>query len=286
MPFSNIRVEQKSREVVLNRSELRSIVISGKSEWQVNETIIYGGDAGRKQLRQLFFSGRARQACRPRRGFAQRLGGSNNLFLHFVNGSVTMEVSFFILTGFKFMDTRITPATKYSYREYQLFPDNGMRHEIVDGDHYMSPAPSTKHQTVSRRIQFQLYTQIELKGLGQVFNAPTDVELAPHDIAQPDILVVLQRNARMVSTKRIRGVPDLIIEILSDSNPDHDRVLKLEMYQRVGVPEYWIVDPEEEFVEAYVLAEGRLKLVDTHRESIQISTMSGFDVDLNQVWGK
>ena len=58
------------------------------------------------------------------------------------------------------------------------------------------------------------------------------------------------------------------------------------MYQRVGVPEYWIVDPEEEFVEANVLAEGRLKLVNTHRETIQVATMSGIKVDLNQVWGK
>ncbi len=184
------------------------------------------------------------------------------------------------------MDTRNIPTTKYSYREYQLFPDNGMRHEIIDGDHYMSPAPSTKHQTVSRRMQFQLYTQIELSGQGQVFDAPTDVELSPHDIVQPDLLIVLQRNIRIVSTKRIRGVPDLIIEILSDSNPDHDRVLKLEMYQRVSVPEYWIVDPEEEFVEAYVLTDGRLKLIGTQRESIQIATMLGFEVDLNQVWGK
>jgi Uma2 family endonuclease len=184
------------------------------------------------------------------------------------------------------MDPKIIPITKYSYREYQLFPDDGMRHEIADGDHFMSPAPSTKHQTVSRRIQFQLYAQIELKGLGQVFDAPTDVELSLHDIVQPDLLVVLQKNLRIVSTKRIRGVPDLIIEILSDSNPDYDRVLKLEMYQRVGVPEYWIVDPEEEFVEAYVLAEGRLKLVNTYRETIQVATMSGIKVDLNQVWGK
>ena len=150
----------------------------------------------------------------------------------------------------------------------------------------MSPAPSTKHQTVSRRIQFQLYAQIELKGLGQVFNAPTDVELAPHDIVQPDILVVLQKNVRIITTKRIRGVPDLIIEILSDSNPAHDRVLKLEMYQRVGVSEYWIVDPEDEFVEAYVCVDGRLTLVGTYRDSIEVATMPGFQVDLNQAWGK
>jgi hypothetical protein len=123
-----------------------------------------------------------------------------------------------------------------------------MRHEIVDGDHYISPAPSTKHQTVSRRIQFQLYEQIELTGRGQV--------------------------------------PDLIIEILSDSNPEHDRVLKLGMYQRAQVPEYWIVDPEEEFVETYVLTEGRLKLVGTYRDSIGVVIMPETSVNLKQAWGK
>ena len=184
------------------------------------------------------------------------------------------------------MHPPIIPTSKYSYREYQFFPNDGMRHEIVDGDHYMSPAPSTRHQTVSRRIQFQLYEQIELNGRGQVFNAPTDVELALHDIVQPDILVVLQKNIRIVSTKRIRGVPDLIIEILSDSNPEHDRVLKLEMYQRAQVPEYWIVDPDEEFVEAYVLTEGRLKLVGIYRDSIEVATMPETRVNLTQAWGK
>ena len=58
------------------------------------------------------------------------------------------------------------------------------------------------------------------------------------------------------------------------------------MYQRVGVPEYWIVDPDEKFVEAYVLADGRLRLVDTHHETIQVATMPDFEVNLNQVWGK
>jgi Uma2 family endonuclease len=96
----------------------------------------------------------------------------------------------------------------------------------------------------------------------------------------------LQKNIRIVSTKRIRGVPDLIIEILSDSNPQLDRVLKLEMYQREQMPEYWNVDPEEEFVEAYVLTEGRLKLVGIYRDSIDVVTMPGTKVNLNQAWGR
>ena len=62
------------------------------------------------------------------------------------------------------------PVTKFSYREYECFPNDGFQHEIVDGEHYMSPAPATKHQKVSRKIHFQLYAQIELKKLGEVYN--------------------------------------------------------------------------------------------------------------------
>lgn len=184
------------------------------------------------------------------------------------------------------MNEPVFPKSKFSYREYQYFPNDGMRHEIIDGDHFMSPAPSTKHQTVSRRLQFQIYSQIELTGKGQVFNAPTDVELATHDIVQPDLIVVMRPNFRMIGSKRIRGVPDLAIEILSESNPQHDRVLKLEMYQRVGLAEYWIVDPEEEFVDAYVLKEGILVLVGTFRDAIESQTIPGTIVNLAEVWNQ
>ena len=90
------------------------------------------------------------------------------------------------------MATDMSPSTparplraKLGYREYCCFPDDGWRHEIIDGDHVMTPAPSTSHQTVSKRLQHQLYMQVELAGLGLVFNAPVDVQLTEHDIVQP-----------------------------------------------------------------------------------------------------
>ena len=81
------------------------------------------------------------------------------------------------------------PTTKLTYDDYVLFPNDGMRHEIIHGRHYMNPAPSPRHQTVSRHIQFQLYQQIELKRHGQVFNAPIDLQLSETDVVQPDISV-------------------------------------------------------------------------------------------------
>ncbi len=76
------------------------------------------------------------------------------------------------------MNVSPKPDHRLTYAEYALLPDDGNQHEIIDGVHFMNPAPSTYHQTVSRRIQFALYQQVELTGLGQVFNAPTDSEHA------------------------------------------------------------------------------------------------------------
>jgi Uma2 family endonuclease len=173
---------------------------------------------------------------------------------------------------------------KYSYREYQYFPQDGNRHEIIDGDHYISPAPSTKHQTVSRRLQFQLYRQIEEPGLGLVFNAPTDVELSKHDIVQPDLIVVMKELRHIVTPKRILGVPNLVVEILSESNPLHDRVLKFEMYQRVGLPEYWIVDPDEESIEQWAIVEAVYQMRISTRDRLESYTLPGISVELSNLW--
>ncbi|MFO0940400.1 MAG: Uma2 family endonuclease [Pirellulales bacterium] len=175
---------------------------------------------------------------------------------------------------------------KYTYREYQYFPDDGRRHEIIDGDHYMNPAPSTKHQTVSRHLQFQLYTQLEITKRGRVFDAPTDVELSEHDIVQPDLLIVMNEN-RIITPKRIRGVPDVCIEILSESSPNQDRVLKLEMYRRCGVREYWIVDPEEETIEQHVLDSKGQYLVTRHADAgvrLPLATIPNVTVSLDAIW--
>ncbi len=176
-------------------------------------------------------------------------------------------------------------STKLTYDEYVLFPDDGKRHEIIDGRHYMNAAPNPRHQAVSRHIQFQLYEQIELKQLGEVINSPIDLQLSLWDIIQPDIVVVLAAN-RIITTTKIKGVPDLVIEILSPSNRNHDLELKKQLYEQSGVPEYWIVDPENQTVTQYRLGEGGTfapPLVFT--ESITFDGIpGGATVDLHRVW--
>ena len=149
----------------------------------------------------------------------------------------------------------------------------------------MSPAPSTKHQTVSRHLQFQLYAQIEIPKRGKVFNAPTDVELTPNDIVQPDLLVIMNERKQIIGPKRILGIPNLIVEILSESNPEHDRSLKFGMYRKASVPEYWIVDPHSETIEQWVLdLRSNYQALGVHHESITISTIPNVNLNLLAIW--
>lgn len=152
------------------------------------------------------------------------------------------------------------PRNRLGYREYCCFPDDGRRHEIIDGDHYVTPSPSTSHQTVSKRLLHQLYTQVELAGLGLVFDAPYDVQLTDHDIVQPDLIVVLKDRMRMITPTKVNGVPDLVVEILSPSTASHDTDLKKRLYERTGVAEYWIADPDNQRLDRYRLVDGGYRL--------------------------
>jgi len=175
--------------------------------------------------------------------------------------------------------------TKLTYNEYVLFPDDGNRHEIIDGRHYMNAAPVPRHQAISRHIQYQLYEQIELTKLGQVINSPIDLQLSDVDVVQPDLVVVLAGN-RIITQTRIRGIPDLVIEILSPSNRKHDTELKKQFYEQFAVPEYWIVDPDECVVVSYRLNEtGRFGESTNFKDAITFEGIpNGATVDLTRVW--
>ena len=175
------------------------------------------------------------------------------------------------------------PRAKLGYAEYCCYPDDGRRHEIIDGDHYVNPAPSTYHQTVSRRLQHQLYTQIELQGRGVVYNAPVDVQLTDHDIVQPDLVVVLAARTRMITPTKIKGVPDLVVEILSPSTASNDLALKRQLYERTGVTEYWIADPDNHTLTQLELVDGRYADRPAGDE-VRLSVLEGVSVRLAEVW--
>jgi Uma2 family endonuclease len=181
------------------------------------------------------------------------------------------------------MSTQPNVKAKLTYEQYVCFPDDGRRHEIIDGEHYMNPAPSTYHQTVSRRIQFQLYTQIELKTLGVVYNAPVDLHLSDHDVVQPDLVIVLDDSMQIITPSKIKGVPQLVVEITSPSSDKNDRTLKKKLYERTGVPEYWIVDPFDHVLEQWVLEDGSY-VQRQHDDEVILTIIGDVSVRLAGVW--
>lgn len=140
---------------------------------------------------------------------------------------------------------------KLTVEDYPLFPDDGKRHEIIDGDHYMTPAPSTKHQRISRNLLTALHAFVTRHRLGEVFAAPYDVILSDVDVVEPDLLFVSAGRAAIITEKNIRGAPDLVVEILSESTRKTDEMIKRKRYEQFGIMEYWIVDPELESVKVY-----------------------------------
>ena len=137
---------------------------------------------------------------------------------------------------------------RFNYHDYCQLPED-KRYEILDGELYVVPAPGTKHQRVSKRLQTALILQVERKGLGEIFNAPYDVLLSEEDIVQPDILFVRKDRQVIIGDLNIRGAPDLVIEILSPGTRTRDLEIKEKIYAGFGVQEYWIVDPEVESIE-------------------------------------
>jgi Uma2 family endonuclease len=144
----------------------------------------------------------------------------------------------------------------FTYREYALLPDDGRRHELMEGDFYVTPAPTTMHQTVSRRLQHSLMLQLEDKGVALVFNAPCDVILDDTNVVQPDLAIVRMTRRELVSNRGIEGPPNVVVEILSPSSKGQDEFLKKSVYARFNVPEYWLVNPDLGFITIFRIMDG------------------------------
>ena len=173
---------------------------------------------------------------------------------------------------------------RWTYADYRRIPADLLRHEIIDGRHYVNPAPSPYHQTVSRRLLYELMRLIEKPGRGEVFDAPIDVHLAPGSVVQPDLVVLRPRNRSIVGEKKLTGVPDLVIEILSPSSRSYDRRTKRQRYERAGVREFWIVDPDDHSIEQLVLRRDTFVSLGAATERITLRTFRGVVIDLHEVW--
>lgn len=132
----------------------------------------------------------------------------------------------------------------WCYERWERLPNDGNRYEVIDGVLYMSTAPSARHQACV--VNFIEFVGLPLKAqrIARIFPSPIGVVMTGMDPVQPDLVLIRRERLGIIAEDgRIRGVPDLIAEILSPSNPELDTVTKRAAYARAGVPEYWILRP-------------------------------------------
>jgi Uma2 family endonuclease len=179
-------------------------------------------------------------------------------------------------------------SSQLTYEDYLLFPDDGKRHEVIVGDHYVTPAPKTKHQKVSFNLTVAMGSFVKQRGLGLLLAAPCDVILSDDNVVQPDLLFISNARASIVTEDNIRGAPDLVVEIISETTRKKDEVTKRKLYERFGVQEYWVVDPELETVKIFRRAQqgyGRpLELSKEANDILNTKLLAGFNFALNEIF--
>ena len=152
-------------------------------------------------------------------------------------------------------EDHVKPATsgvKLTYDDFLLFPDDGKRHELIDGEHYVTPSPNTRHQRISGRLHLLIANWLEQHPVGEVFYAPFDVVFSNFDVVEPDLLYMSnERAAAILTAKHVAGVPEIVIEIGSPGTRKRDETLKRRLYERTGVEEYWVVDPDVDAIRVF-----------------------------------
>ncbi|NMM63311.1 Uma2 family endonuclease [Clostridium sp. P21] len=180
---------------------------------------------------------------------------------------------------------------KYTYADYFTWPDEE-RWEIIDGIPYMQAAPSWQHQSISLELSRQFANYLINKSC-RVFTAPFDLIIPEENkkdedcanVVQPDLIIVCNKEG--LKGTGYYGVPSLIIEISSPSTTRRDKVFKFNKYEKAGVKEYWIVEPEGKFISVFVLQDNmRYGRPETYTEEnkIKVSIFSDLEIDLNTVF--
>jgi Uma2 family endonuclease len=177
---------------------------------------------------------------------------------------------------------------RLTYADFLSFPDDGRRHELIDGAHYVTPAPLTVHQRLLGALYVELHQYLEHHPIGEVFLSPLDVVLSDHDVVEPDLLLVLDEQSHIVTEKHVVGAPALVIEILSPATRARDAGLKRRLFERAGVREYWLVDPRDATIAVYRAREGELRPAGTlaANDTLMSPILSGFTLSLGPLFSR
>ena len=155
------------------------------------------------------------------------------------------------------MESASRSDKRLTYDDFLRFPDDGLRHEIIDGVHYVTQSPSLRHQDLVGRSYLAIANFLAAHpDIGRVFLSPLDVVFSHYDVVEPDLLFVAGDQLEIMTEKNIQGAPAIVIEGLSRGTRRRDRHAKRQLFARGGVREYWLVDPERTCVTVYRRVDG------------------------------
>ena len=180
----------------------------------------------------------------------------------------------------------VARTTYQEFLDLEIPDDDHHIYELLDGEIVKYSAPESRHQIVLANLFRQVDSHVFSKKLGRVLFAPLSVMLGEHSAPQPDLLFVATKNLKIIEQKCVTGAPDLVVEIISPGSVVRDRVQKKEIYEKAGVPEYWIVDPKYALVEVYQhTASGYTLFHDVEGEGmVKSRIIKGLKIDVTDIF--
>jgi Uma2 family endonuclease len=176
------------------------------------------------------------------------------------------------------------PTRRLTWDDLLRMPEAHEIREIVDGELFMTPSPSPRHQSVVLAIGSLLLAWSQAHG-GRAFIAPLDVVLDRQNVVEPDVLLFRQGRLGPIGDGYPTVAPDVAVEVSSPSTRGRDRIVKRALYERFGVAEYWIVDLDEEIIEVYTLRSGHyhepIRFV--RGDVVRSEVLAGFAVDFDEL---
>ena len=160
------------------------------------------------------------------------------------------------------------------------------RYELMDGELFVLPSPTPRHQTVVGNLSFAFGAFVQRHRMGKVYFAPLDVVLSDHDVLQPDVIFISEGRQGFITESNINGPPDLVVEVLSPSTQERDRTAKRTIYARYGVREYWLIDPETRTVEVLKADEPDFETVHVFPEGTAATSpvLQGLEVTVSSLF--
>jgi Uma2 family endonuclease len=176
-----------------------------------------------------------------------------------------------------------------TFRESFGLAEPGRRQELFDLEHFLAPRPSARHRLTTARLAQRIGRFLREVPLGTVRAAPVDLELSELEVVEPDLVLVGPGRPCRVTAACVAGVPDLVVEVVSEYSRRRDEVVRRALYARYGVGEYWVVDPELETVrtlrlEGGVYGPGRL-LSREAGDLLTTALLPGFELPLAELFG-